>query len=473
MTDDLALLDATAQAELVARGDLTASELVDAAIERVDRIDPALNAVIHRRFERARAEAPAARGPFAGVPFLVKDAVCHTAGDPYHAGMQVLKDAGWTEPDDTWLAARFRAAGFVFVGKTNTPELATSITTEPVAYGPTRNPWDDTRSTGGSSGGSAAAVAAGLVPVAHGNDMGGSIRFPASMCGIVGLKPTRARTTLGPDFGEYWGPLTHEFVLTRSIRDTAAVLDAVAGAGPGDPYTAPPPSRPYREEVGADCGRLRIGFRTATSDGDPSGRDAVTAVEATARLLADLGHEVGAADIPALDSSYNESFVTVLSTAVARDVARWSTRLGRDITNELEPPNIFFATMGREFSSIDYVAAIEGLQSWTRRVAAWWVDHDVLVVPTSPEPPVRLGELAPTNLDPNVANRMGRLVTFCSPFDVTGQPAISLPLHWNDAGLPIGVQLVAAYGREDVLLRVASQLEHARPWADRRPPIHA
>ena len=431
MTDDLALLDATAQAELVARGDLTATELVDAAIERIERIDPRLNAVIHRRFERARAEAPTARGPFAGVPFLVKDAVCHTAGDPYHAGMQVLKDAGWTEPEDTWLAARFRAAGFVFVGKTNTPELATSITTEPVAYGPTRNPWDDTRSTGGSSGGSAAAVAAGLVPVAHGNDMGGSIRFPASMCGIVGLKPTRARTTLGPDFGEYWGPLTHEFVLTRSIRDTAAVLDAVAGAGPG----------------------------------------AVAAVEATARLLADLGHEVGAAEIPALDNSYNESFVTVLSSAVARDVARWSARLGRDITNELEPPNMFFATMGREFSSVDYVAAIEDLQSWTRRVAAWWVDHDVLVVPTSPEPPVRLGELAPTN--PDAANRMGRLVTFCAPFDVTGQPAVSLPLHWNDAGLPIGVQLIAAYGREDVLLRVASQLEHARPWADRRPPIHA
>lgn len=473
VTDDLALLDATAQAGLVARGTATALELVDAAIERIERVDGELNAVIHRRFERARSEAPAATGPFAGVPFLVKDAVCHTAGDPYHAGMRALKDARWVEADDTWLAARFRAAGFVFVGKTNTPELATSITTEPVAYGPTHNPWDLTRSTGGSSGGSAAAVAAGLVPVAHGNDMGGSIRFPASMCGIVGLKPTRARTTLGPDFGEYWGPLTHEFVLTRSVRDAAAVLDAVCGAGTGDPYTAPPPSRPYRDEVGADAGRLRIGFRTETPDGEASHPDAVTAVESTAQLLAGLGHDVEAASIPALDNSYNQAFITVLATAVARDVARWSARLGHDITDELEPMNAFFATMGREISGLDYVGAIENLQAWTRRVSAWWEDHDVLVVPTSPEPPVRLGELAPTNTDPAVGARMGRLVTFCSPFDVTGQPAVSLPLHWNHHGLPIGVQLVAAYGREDVLLRVAAQLEDARPWRDRRPPVHA
>jgi amidase len=400
--------------------------------------------------------------------------VCHTAGDPFHAGMQVLKDAQWTEPEDTWLAARFRAAGFVFVGKTNTPELATSVTTEPVAYGPTCNPLDVTRSTGGSSGGSAAAVAAGLVPVAHGNDMGGSIRFPAGMCGIIGLKPTRARTTLGPDFGEYWGPLTHEFVLTRSVRDTAAVLDAVSGAAPGDPYTAPPPLRPYRDELaGNDGERLRIGFRTETPDGEASGADAVRAVESTAQLLADLGHAVEPAVIPALDAGYNRGFITVLSTAVARDVARWSARLGRDITNELEPANTLFATMGSQFSSMDYLGAMEDMQAWTRRVAQWWVDHDVLVVPTSPEPPVHLGEVAPTNTDPNVGAHMGRLVSFCAPFDVTGQPAMSLPLHWNDDGLPIGVQLVAAYGREDVLLRAAAQLERARPWAGRRPPVHA
>jgi amidase len=473
MPDDLAILDATAQAALVASGAASAGELVDAAIERIDRVDGRLNAVIHRRFDDAREESGTASGPFAGVAFLVKDAVCHTAGDPYHVGMRALKDAGWIEREDTWLARRFRDAGFVFVGKTNTPELATSCTTEPLAYGPTRNPWDDKRSTGGSSGGSAAAVAAGLVPVAHGNDMGGSIRFPASMCGIVGLKPTRARTTLGPDFGEYWGPLTHEFVLTRSVRDTAGVLDAVSGAAPGDPYTAPTPARPYRDEVGAPPGRLRIGFRTQTPAGSPSGPDATRAVEDTARLLSELGHDVEAVDVAGLDDSYNEGFLVVLSSAVARDVARWSERIGRDITDELEASNAFFAAMGNGYSSVDYVAAVESMQSWSRRVAHWWIDNDILLVPTSPEPPVRLGELAPDKLDAEVGTRMGHLVSFCAPFDVTGQPAISLPLHWNGDGLPIGVQLVGAYGREDVLLRVAAQLEQARPWSDCRPPIHA
>src|SRR6476660_638187 len=266
MIDDPARPDATAQAELVARGDASPLELVDAAIARIEASNPALNAVIHERFDRARTEAASstlADTPFRGLPFLVKDAVCHTAGDPFHCGMRLLKRLQWTEPEDTWLAARFRAAGRLSVGKTNTPELATSVTTEPIAYGPTHNPWDRSRSPGGSSGGSAAAVAAGMVPIAHGNDMGGSIRFPSSMCGIVGLKPTRARSTLGPDFGEYWGPLTHEFVLTRSVRDTAAVLDAVCGSAPGDPYTAPPPARPYLDEIAtADGQRLRVGFRT-------------------------------------------------------------------------------------------------------------------------------------------------------------------------------------------------------------------
>jgi amidase len=470
---ELADMDATAQADLVARGDCTARELVDAAIERIERVNPQLNAVIHERFERARSEAADARGPLGGVPFLVKDAVCHTAGDPYHVGMRALRDAGWVADADTWLAQRFREAGFVFVGKTNTPELATSVTTEPLAYGATHNPWDLTRSTGGSSGGSAAAVAAGLVPVAHGNDMGGSIRFPASMCGIVGLKPTRARTTLGPDFGEYWAMLTHEFVLTRSIRDTAAVLDAVSGIAPGDPYTAPPPTRPYREEVNAEPGRLRVGFRTDTTDGQPSGPDATHAVEAVAKLLAGLGHDVEPTAIPELDSGYHDGFITMMATAVARDVERWSERLGHDITPELEPANQFFAQMGAQISAVEYCARVEEMQAWTRRLCAWWNDHDVLVTPTSPEPPVPLGEFAPTNTDPAAGARMGHMVTFTSPFDVTGQPAISLPLWWNDDRLPIGVQLIAAYGREDVLLRVASQLEATQPWAGHRPPTHA
>jgi amidase len=469
--DEFAALDATAQAELVRDGELTARELVDAAIARCERVNPSINAVIHTRFERARAEAATAAGPLGGVPFLVKDAVCHTAGDPFHCGMRVLKDAQWTEADDTWLAARFRAAGFVFIGKTNTPELATACTTEPLAYGPSRNPWDTERSTGGSSGGSAAAVAAGIVPVAHGNDLGGSIRFPASMCGLVGLKPTRARTTLGPDFGEYWGPLTHEFVLTRSVRDVAAVLDAVAGPGAGDPYTAPPPSRPYRDEVGAPVERLRIGYRTRQRSGAPSHADAVAAVAATAHLLESLGHAVQPTEIDALDEPIDHAFGTVMGVAIGRDVARWSRRLGRDITPELEPGNQLIAGSADVITSSQYVDALDDMSTWSRRVSAWWEEADVLLVPTSPEPPVRIGELSPDNLEG--LSRMGELVGFTSPFDLTGQPAISLPLHWNDEGLPIGVQLVARYGREDVLVRLAAQLEAAQPWSARRPAVFA
>jgi amidase len=479
MNDPDIWLDGTAQAAMVAAGDVSPTELVDAAIARIEALNPALNAVIHERFERARSDARTASvgagtptGPLHGVPFLVKDAVCHTAGEPFHCGMRLLKRLQWTAPDDTWLAARFRAAGLVFVGKTNTPELATSVTTEPIAYGATHNPWDLTRSPGGSSGGAAAAVASGMVAIAHGNDMGGSIRFPASMCGIVGLKPTRARTTLGPDFGEYWGPLTHEHVLTRSVRDTALVLDAVAGAGPGDPYTAPPPTRPFGTEVATSPGRLRIGLRTRRRDGTDSAAECVRAVEQTGHLLESLGHHVEPVDVPALDDPIDGAFGTVMTVAVAGDLARWAARTGVTLTaDDVEPGNLFLGEVGNSVTGVEYARAIEQMQTWSRRVAAWWDDHDILVTPTSPEPPVRLGVLAPTNSDPLVGAHMASLVTFAIPFDVTGQPAISLPLHWTDDGLPIGVQLVAAYGREDVLLRISAQLEDASPWKDRHPPV--
>jgi amidase len=470
-------LDATAQADLVARREVSAAELIDDAIARIEALNPSLNAVIHERFERARSEALAAApagAPLPGVPFLVKDAVCHTAGDPFHCGMRLLKRLEWTEPTDTWLASRFRAAGFVFVGKTNTPELATSCTTEPLAYGASHNPWDLARSTGGSSGGSAAAGAAGMVAVAHGNDMGGAIRFPASRCGIVGPKPTRARTTLGPSFGEYWGPLTHVFVLTRTMRDTALVLDAVAGPGPGDPYTAPPPLRSFRAEVGAPAEPLRVGLRTRMRDGSESAPDCVQAVEHAGALLESLGHHVEEADVAALDEPVDDAFGIVMCVAVARDLSRWSARTGVELTDDdIEPGNLMLADVGRTITGADYAGAIERMQGWSRGVATWWTDHDLLVTPTSPEPPVALGELAPGVQDPGVAVRMGRLVSFTSPFDITGQPAISLPLHWNPANLPIGVQLTAAYGREDVLLRVGAQLEAAAPWRDRHPPVSA
>ncbi|MGQ0803613.1 MAG: amidase, partial [Actinomycetota bacterium] len=431
MSEDLAWMEATAQAELVRKGEVTPRELLEGAIARIDKLNPELNAVIHRLDEKAEAAIAAGLpdGPFTGVPFLVKDGVCHTAGDPFHCGMQVLKDAGWTESEDSVLAQRYRAAGFVICGKTNLPELATSVTTEPVAYGATKNPWDTTRSPGGSSGGAAAAVASGMVAVAHGNDMGGSIRFPSSACGLVGLKPSRARTTLAPNLGEYWGPLTHEHVLTGSVRDSAGVLDAAHGPAPGDPYTAPPPVRPYAEEVGADPGRLRIGLRTrGASGGDESHPDCVAAVQSTAKLLESLGHEVAPATVDGLDDpSQNAAFPIVYAATIERDRDRWSARLGRTIApDELEPVNALACEMAAGLTAAQYVGAIDDFHAWTRGVAAWWAEgNDVLVTPTISEPPVPLGELsagAPDQLAAMI--RMGELTTFTGPFNVTGQPAI-------------------------------------------------
>ena len=477
--DDLAWLDATAQAELVAKGEVTPAELVDAAIARIEKLNPMLNAVIIPLFEKARnaAAAPLPNGAFRGVPFLIKDAVAHTAGDPYHCGMRVLKDAGWMEPADTWLAQRFRAAGFVIVGKTNLPELASSVTTEPLAYGPSCNPWNVSRSTGGSSGGAGAAVASGMVPVAHGNDMGGSIRVPSSMCGLVGLKPSRARSTLGPDFGEYWAMTTHEHVLTRSVRDTAAVLDAIAGPGVGDPYTAPPPVRPFLDEVGVDPGRLRIGFRTMRGpEAGESHPDAVAAVAQVAGLLESLGHDVTLTHLPAFDApGFGEAVPSLFSCFIAREVDRWSEKLGRDIAlDELEPWNAMLAEVGRAVSGPAYMAAVEKVQDYARGLQQWWADgHDVLLTPMATEPTPELGRLGP-QVDPaEKMHRMRGITAFSMQFNVTGQPAISLPLATSTDGMPLGVQLVAAYGREDVLIRLAAQLEAARPWVDRRPLVAA
>jgi amidase len=471
--------DATALAAAVRAGEVMPRELVDAAVGRIEKVNPRLNAVIHEHFDEASDAAAGAvpDGPFRGVPFLMKDAVCHEAGRPYHFGMHLLKELKHRAETDTWLVERYRAAGLVSLGRTNTPEMASTVTTEPVAYGATHNPWDLARSTGGSSGGAAAAVASGMVPAAHGNDMGGSIRFPASWCGLVGLKPTRARTTLGPDFGELWGPTTHEHVLTRSVRDSAGILDAVRGPGVGDPYVIPPPDRPYTEEVGADPGRLRIGFRTLRCDGTgDSEPDVVAAVQDAARMCESLGHHVTADAVAPLDDPrFGEAVAGVWAGIIAREVDRWGRVIGRPIdVTELEPLNRTFVEMSAGVSASGYLAGIESMQSYARGVAAWFADFDVMMLPTVPEPPMMLGRINAHAPDP-FAQLLdsGRLTTFTMPFNLTGQPAISLPLGAGRTGLPIGVQLVAPFGREDVLFRLASQLEAAAPWADRHPPLTA
>jgi amidase len=392
LADELASLDATAQAELVRQGDLQPLELVDAAIARIEDLNPRINAVITPLFEKARAQALSPNlphGPFRGVPLLLKDFLCHTAGDPYYEGLAVLRDLDWREKQDTYLAARFRAAGFVFVGKTNLPELAVLPTTEPAAFGPTRNPWDPARSAGGSSGGSAAAVASGMVPLAHGNDGTGSIRGPASACGLVGLKPSRGRTSIGP--ARTPGLLGNivEHVLTRSVRDAAAVLDAVAGPMPGDLFVAPPPARPYREEVGVDPGHLRVGLLALAEDpflSLPVHPECLAAVLETGKLLESLGHTVEESFPAALTgpTGLGLALRIISASALAARLDDWSERIGRVIgPNDVEPHTWASAEMGRTFAAVEVQAAVKRLVGGAMRAPEWWASgFDLLVTPT-------------------------------------------------------------------------------------------
>ena len=372
MAEELATMDATAQAELVRAGEASPVELVDAAIERIEALNGDLNAVIHPLFERAREQAAGEipDGPFRGVPIVHKDLGAHWADEPYHEGTKFLRDLGWKEQDETWLAARYRDAGFISCGKTNTPEFGILPTTEPEAYGPTANPWDTGHSSGGSSGGSGSAVAAGMVPLAHANDGGGSIRIPASECGLVGLKPSRARVTLGPQLGEPSSGLSVELALTRSVRDCAAILDAVHGPGPGDPYVAPPPERPYLEEVGAEVGELRIGVMTDA----PAGAfevhpDCVAAAESAGELLESLGHGVEASHPSALeDSDYVDRFIGRWVAIVAANLSYWSHRIGRELTaDDVEPTTWALAEDGKGVSAVELMGILAYQQGSARR----------------------------------------------------------------------------------------------------------
>jgi amidase len=479
MSEELARLDATAEAKLVRDREASPLELVDAAIERIEALNGDLNAVIHPLFEKAReaASGELPDGPFKGVPFLLKDLGAAFAGDPLHMGMRFLKEAGFRSPVDTYLAQRFRDAGFVTVGKTNTPELGIVPTTEPDAYGATRNPWDRSRSPGGSSGGSAAAVAAGMVPVAHANDGGGSIRIPASACGLVGLKPTRQRTSAGPLAGDHMSGLSEELVVSRSVRDTAAVLDAVHGPAPGDPYVAPQPQRPYLDEVAAEPGPLRIGLTTEPLlDVTPDGA-VVEAARAAGRLLESLGHRVeedGPGGLEGIDVL--DTFLTRWMAGQASSLDQLGAVVGREVRREdVEPLTWALAEEGRRRSAGRYLDAVAQHQRAARMIAGWFESgFDLLVTPTMGEPPTPLGAFDDSGPEPiRTIERGVPTAAFTAIINATGQPAISLPLHWGDDGLPIGVQLAAPYGREDVLIRVAAQLERARPWAERVPPLFA
>jgi amidase len=466
-------LDATEQAHLVAAGEVTALELVEAAIERIEAFDPVLNAVVLSWFDEARktAQSVPSGGMFGGVPFLLKDLVAAYAGQPLCSGNLRLKQAAIPAAADSTVVGRFRAAGLITLGRTNTPEFGSLAQTTSTAWGATANPWDTARTPGGSSGGSAAAVAAGLVPIAHGSDGAGSLRMPASACGLVGLKPSQGRITAGPA-GDETGPGV-QFCLSRSVRDTAAMLDAMAGPGIGDTIIAPPPAGCYTTRLAADPPVLRIGMLDHLPTGGPVHPDCATAVHTTARLLDSLGHHLEP-DYPApLAWLPGQDWLGVLrATAAAAGLASLGQALGREVTaDDVEARNWDTAQHTRGLTALDHARALAGQVEFRRAVAAWWADgYDLLLTPTLPAPPAPLDPDAATAVHPRERRSVkGTPTVFTQAFNCTGQPAISLPLHQSSDGLPIGVQLIAAYGREDLLINIAAQLEHAQPWTTRHP----
>jgi len=470
--DELATLDATATAELVRKGEIGAMEVVEAAIARIDRRNPALNAVITRMDEIARAQATDVdvSAPLAGVPFLLKDLVAEHAATPLGEGSRFLTDR-YVSPADCELVVRMKRAGLVMVGKTNTPEFGLLPTTEPAVRGASRNPWDTGRTTGGSSGGSAAAVAAGMVPMAHANDGGGSIRIPAACCGLFGLKPTRGRNPMGPSYGDAGSGLAVEHAVTRTVRDSAALLDATAGPAPGDPYWAPPQAGPYADEVGRDPGRLRIAASCKPSTGVDVHADVRVAFEATVKLLQDLGHDVVDAE-PTFDRDVMLRAFARSWTAFANwAIKDWARKLDLEIAEaDFEPNTWRMFENGERMSGGDYLMAIQDLQFISRQVAVFFEDHDAWLTPTIAVPPSPLGSFEWSDgKREQFLRRVGEYSGFTAIANGTGQPAMSVPLHWNDAGLPIGMQVIGRFGDEATLFRLAGQLEQAKPWADRRP----
>ncbi len=462
-------LDATGQAELVAAGEVSPVELVDNAISRIEALNPSLNAVIWTDFDRAREQAaqPVDDGaPFGGVPFLVKDIGATQTGLPYWVGNRTLQALDNRSSGDTELGARFRRSGLITLGKTNLPELASSPTTQPLGHGPTNNPWDLERSPSGSSGGAGAAVASGMVAIAHANDGGGSTRLPAAWCGLVGLKTSRGRMPL-PDSTSR---LTSELAVTKTVRDTARLLDACHGATEADLYQLAGPDQPFAAGLGAETPPQRVAMITDGGrwDVDP---ECVAAVEYTAGLLADMGHTIEPVRSEVLlggDSLVNGRLWT---SGLARQVEVLGELAGRPLTeDEVEPYNWTAAEQGRIMPATELAAAMERQQRWVVSVVEWASAYDLLLTPTSGSLPMKTEELWPPEGKPwRIGNAYGKIGAFTLPFNATGQPAISLPLHWTEEGLPVGVQLVAGLGREDKLLTLAAELELAAPWFHRYP----
>jgi len=484
--------DALGLAELVRKREVSAEEVCEAAIERIEALNPALNAVIHRAYDYAREGIGKGlpEGPFTGVPFLVKDLVSTVAGMPLTMGCKGYR--GYTPSCDSELIKRFKAAGVVILGKTNCPEFGLMGITEPELHGPTRNPWDTDRTPGGSSGGSAAAVASGMVPMASGGDGGGSIRIPSGYCGLFGLKPSRGRSTLGPAYGEIWQGAEMEHVLTRSVRDSAAMLDAVCGHMPGDPYPIPRPAEPFLAALEKAPGRLRIGYSTRSPLGNEVHPSCREAAEHAARLLQGLGHDVEEAE-PAVDGiALAKSYFMMYFGEVAADIRELEGVLGRKAKpGDVEGPTWALKLLGSAYSAGEFVLSLREWNRASRAIADYLGRYDLYLTPTAAMPPAKIGELKVSGVEEvlmNLTNKLGlgslmRLSGIAdkiaiealarTPFtqlgNIAGLPAASVPLYWTRENQPLGVHLMAAHGEEGLLLRVSAQLEKAQPWFDRRP----
>jgi amidase len=481
--DDLARqtaeLDAVAQAALVAIGEVSPVELVQAAITRIEALDDGprgINAVIHRRFESALRDAgdPALpEGPFRGLPMVMKDLWPSSAGDPLYLGNIAMKEAGYRHPTDANITRRYREAGMVIIGRTNTPELGAVATTEPLSYGPTRNPWNLNHSAGGSSGGAAAVVAAGMLPAANASDGGGSIRIPAAACGLIGLKPSRGRISMGP-LGDEWG-VSVQHVVSTTVRDTAALLDVSAGYCVGDGVVAPAPSRPFTAEVGAPVEQLRIGLMPRPLAG-PVDQEHVTAVDEVGRWFEAHGHHVETAHPRSLEWWTGlDASLTIWAVNMAANIVRMGEWIGRELgEHDMEPATWGLVQMAQGVSGVRLAQAQAAQSRLRRETADWWHTYDLLVTPTMAIGPPELGDLVATDTEPlRALIRSGPLATFTGPWNATGQPAISVPWSTSSANLPIGIQLVGAYAKDDLLLRISAMMENDRQWHLRRAPTHA
>jgi amidase len=472
--NEYASFDGLALGRMVRERKVTPAELMDAAIARAEKHNPSLNAIVFKDYDRALATArgrKAGSAPFEGVPLLLKDIMGDCAGMPTRSACAFVPAIPIAA--DSEVVARYKRAGFIPFAKTNAPELGIPPVTESRLYGPARNPWNLERTPGGSSGGSAAAVAAGIVPVAHGNDGGGSIRIPAACCGLVGLKPTRGRISLAPNLGDALGGFVVEHVLSRTVRDSAAALDATAGPMPGDPYFPTPPARPYLQELSAPAKRLRIAFSTQNPLGGTIHPDCVEATQQAAKLCAELGHEVEEATPELNYQMLGQFFFTVYAAGVALQIEGIKLMTGAEPTPEkFQTFTWSMYQQGRRVSAAQYLIAQVLLQRASRQFAAFFEAHDLLLTPTIGQPPLRVGAI--DFMSPSTALLDEPISSFgvpCPIYNITGQPAISLPLHWNREGLPIGVMFGGRYGDEATLLQLAGQLEQAQPWIGRKPAV--